>query len=94
MLVQEVTKANLLGYMAHECVYKRLYWHDDNQNRFFTYQSSVPDEIYKESSSDISSRFDILHQITCFRGVCSNDLLVEQVFQVDFRQLHSKHLLE
>lgn len=82
-----------MGCMMRECVLKRFYWRDDDQNRFFTYQSSIPDRIY-EFSNEYISRYDILHQTTCFRGIGINDLLVEQVFQVDFRELNSILVLD
>ena len=81
------------GYDERECIIKRFFWIDNG--RFYVYQSSVPDEIYpdEEDGRDDAARFDLLHSTLCFRRIGMNDLLIEQVYAVDFRTRQSNQLV-
>ena len=90
-MINEVAKNSVVRrYNLTECVYKRFYWRD--MDCFYTYESSVPDELREENLPEEKSRFDILHRTTCFQQLGStstSDLLFEQVFQVGFGEVHS-----
>ena len=43
IVIEEEVEAMVKGYDERECIYKRFFWHEETQGRFFVYQSSVPD---------------------------------------------------
>ena len=83
----------IYGYSERECIYKRFFWRENGQ--FYVYQSSVPDAIHpdEEDCRDDATRYDISHMTQCFKSV-GQDLLVETVYQIDFRGIMSHARLE
>ena len=59
------------------------------------YTSSVPDEVHcdEESGRDDAARYTLVFSIMCFKKV-GNDLILERIKQVDFRQSHSESMME
>ena len=86
-------EAQQLVRAERECILKRFYWR--NGGHFYVYQSSVPDAVHpnEEHGHDNATRYDIIHHTTCFKRLSGNTLIVEQLFQVDFRDVNTKQLL-
>ena len=90
IVIEEEVETMVKGYSEREAIFKRFYWRDDG--RFYVYQSSVPDEIHPDETDgrDDATRFDLVHHTMCFRRIGStNDLMLEQIYQVDFRDVNS-----
>mmetsp|Transcript_5292 Transcript_5292/g.6492 ORF Transcript_5292/g.6492 Transcript_5292/m.6492 type:complete len:163 (+) Transcript_5292:90-578(+) len=80
VVIEEEAHHLVRGYTERESILKRFYWRDGGH--FYVYQSSVPDEVHpdEDAGRDDATRFDLLHQTSCFKRFGDNDLLVEQVF--------------
>ena len=57
--------------------------------------SSVPDEVHcdEESGRDDAARYTLVFSIMCFKKI-GNDLILERIKQIDFRQSHSESMIE
>ena len=86
VIIEEEAEQVVSGYDERECIIKRFHWSEDGS--YFVYQSSVPDEVHpdEEDGRDDATRFDLVHHTMCFRRLKDNDdLLLEQIYQVNFR---------
>ena len=95
IVIEEEAETMVKGYSEREAIYKRFYWKDSG--RFYVYQSSVPDEIHPDETDgrDDATRFDLVNHTMCFRRIGStNDLMLEQIYQLDFRQVNSAQTFE
>lgn len=94
LILEEEHEKVVRGYQERECIMKRLHWQDSGN--FYVYQSSVPDAIHpdEDDARDDALRYDLLHQTTCFKHLGENDILMEQLMQVDFREAHSQTVVQ
>ena len=93
LVIEEEVEQMVKGHSERECIYKRFYWRDGG--RFYVYQSSVPDEVHPDETDgrDDATRFDLVHHTMCFRRVgTSNDLMLEQIYKLDFREINSAQI--
>ena len=91
-VIEELSNELVSGYTERKAKLKTfVFRHED---KFFVYQSSVPDSMYKtvESAdeddyddSNDPSRYTVVFNISCFKREGS-DLVLERVRQIDFRQ--------
>ena len=95
-ILEELSHEMIAGYQERKAKVKTFVFRAGNA--FYIYQSSVPDEMYKtvESGDDNDdfddshdpTRYTVVFSITCFKRD-GNDLILERVRQVDFRQGNS-----
>ena len=93
LIVEELSEELVQGYSEREALMKRFIFKE--QGCVFIYQSSVPDEIYsdEESGRDDASRYTLVFSIQCFK-IVGEDLILERIRQVDFRQAHSQTVMD
>lgn len=95
MVIFEELRSELVpGYQEREALCKRFIFRANGC--VYIYTSSVPDEIHAddESGRDDASRYTLVFQIMCIRRLGNNDLVLERIKQVDFRQVHSQTMFD
>lgn len=55
----------------------------------------MPDEVHcdEDSGRDDAARYTLVFSIMCFKKI-GNDLILERIKQIDFRQSHSESMME
>ena len=85
LIMEELSNEIVQGYTERELVLKRFVFRESGC--IFVYTSSVPDEIHcdEDSGRDDASRYTLVFSIMCFKKD-GNDLILERIKQLDFRQ--------
>ena len=93
LLLEELATELVPGRSEREILAKRFIFRANGC--VFVYTSSVPDEIHSDvdSGRDDATRYTLLFSIICFKTV-GNDLIMEQIKQVHFRDGHSDRMME
>ena len=93
VLLEELASELVPGRSEREVLVKRCIFRD--QGCVFIYSSSVPDELHSDEDSgrDDATRYTALYSILCFKKV-ANDLIMEHIKQIHFRDGHSDRMME
>ena len=93
VLLEELATELVPGRSEREVLIKRCIFRD--KGCVFVYSSSVPDEVHadEDSGRDDATRYTLLFSIMCFKKV-GNDLIMEQIKQIHFRDGHSDRMME
>ena len=93
VIMEELSNELVPGYQEREALCKRFIFRANGC--IFVYTSSVPDNIHSddESGRDDASRYTIVYSIMCFKRL-GQDLILERIKQIDFRQAHSQTMFE
>ena len=93
VILEELSNELVPGYSEREALCKRFIFRA--HGCIFVYTSSVPDNVHSddESGRDDASRYTICYSIMCFKRI-GNDLILERIKQIDFRQAHSQTMME
>ena len=93
LVLEELSNEFAEGYTQREALLKRFIFKDEG--RVFVYTSSTPDEIHsdEESGRDEATRYTLIYCLLCFKRE-GQDLVLERIRQIDFREEHSENLMQ
>ena len=93
VIMEELSNELVPGYQEREVLCKRFVFRANGC--VFVYTSSVPDNVHNddESGRDDATRYTIVYSIMCFKRL-GNDLILERIKQIDFRQAHSQTMFD
>ena len=93
VILEELSNELVAGYSEREALCKRFIFRASGC--IFVYTSSVPDNIHSddESGRDDASRYTLCFSIMCFKRI-GNDLIMERIKQINFRQSHSQTMMD